>query len=170
MQGGQGERLYTRNGIFKLNSANELVTSTGNRLLGFGIDDQFNLQTTETRPLTIPIGTEAVAKATTEVTMQGNLTSLGDVATTSKIIQSSVLGNNSIPRPPSTVSVQNAVSPLTAGVTVSHTQGGAGNHAEGSVYQYRFVYIDASNRESMPSEPITVTVPLGMLLRIMQLF
>lgn len=161
VQGGQGEKLYTRNGIFKLNSANELVTSTGNRLLGFGIDDQFNLQTTETRPLTIPIGTEAVAKATTEVTMQGNLTSLGDVATTSKIIQSSVLGNNSIPRPPSTINVQNSVSPLSTGVTVSHTQGGAGNHAEGSVYQYRFAYVDANNRESMPSEPITVTVPAG---------
>ncbi|MCU0710497.1 MAG: flagellar hook-basal body complex protein [Pirellula sp.] len=161
VQGGQGEKLYTRNGIFRLNSANELVTSTGNRLLGFGVDDQFNLQTTETRALTIPIGTESVAKATTEVTMQGNLTSLGDVATTSKIIQSSVLGSNSIPRPPATVNVQNSVSPLTAGISVSHTQGGAGTHTEGSVYQYRFSYVDASGRESMPSEPFSVTVPAG---------
>ena len=45
--GGQGEKLFTRNGIFKLNSANELVTSTGNRLLGFGVDDQFNIQATQ---------------------------------------------------------------------------------------------------------------------------
>lgn len=161
VQGGQGEKLYTRNGIFRLNSANELVTSTGNRLLGFGVDDKFNLQTTETRPLTIPIGTEAVAKATAEVTMQGNLTSLGDVADTSKIIQSDVLGNSSIPRPPGTVDVQNSVSPLTAGITVNHTQGGAGTHTEGSVYQYRFAYVDSSGRESMPSEPFSVTVPTG---------
>lgn len=161
VQGGQGEKLYTRNGIFRLNSANELITTTGNRLLGFGVDDQFNLQTTETRPLTIPIGTKSVAKATTEVTMQGNLTSLGDVADTSKIIQSDVLGNSSIPRPPSTVNVQNSVSPLTAGITVSHTQGGAGTHTEGAVYQYRFAYVDSSGRESMPSEPMSVTVPTG---------
>ena len=161
VEGGQGEKLYTRNGVFRLNSANELVTSTGNRLLGFGIDDQFNLQTTETRALTIPIGTEAVAKATTEVTMQGNLTSLGDVASTSKIIQSGILGSSSVPRPPSTVNVQNSVSPLTTGVTVNHTQGGAGTHAEGAVYQYRFAYVDASGKESMPSEPLSVTVPAG---------
>ncbi|MFN7290838.1 MAG: flagellar hook-basal body complex protein [Pirellula sp.] len=161
VQGGQGEKLYTRNGIFKLNSANELVTSTGNRLLGFGVDDQFNLQTTETRPLTIPIGTEAVAKATTEVTMQGNLTSLGDVSNTSKIIQSAILGDSSIPRPPSTVNVQSSVSPLTTGVTVNHTQGGAGTHAEGAVYQYRFAYVDANGFESMPSGALSVTVPAG---------
>ncbi|MFO0924528.1 MAG: flagellar hook-basal body complex protein [Pirellulales bacterium] len=67
VEGSQGERLYTRNGIFKLNSANELVTTTGNRLLGYGIDDKFNIQTTEVKSLTIPLGSEAVAKATEEV-------------------------------------------------------------------------------------------------------
>jgi flagellar hook protein FlgE len=99
VEGGQGEKLFTRNGIFKLNSTNELVTSTGNRLLGFGVDEGFNLQTTEVSPITIPIGTEAVAKATNEVTLQGTLTAKGDIANTSKVIQSSILGSNSIPRP-----------------------------------------------------------------------
>ena len=32
VQAGQGETLFTRNGIFKLNSANELVTTTGNEI------------------------------------------------------------------------------------------------------------------------------------------
>lgn len=164
VEGGQGEKLFTRNGIFRLNSANELVTSTGNRLLGFGVDDQYNVQTTQTVPLTIPIGTEAVAKATTVVNMQGNLTALGDVSDTSKIIQSAVLGNSSIPRPPATINVQSSISPLTAGITVNHVEGGGGTHAEGAVYQYRFVYVDSSGRESMPSSPMTVTVPAGNAL------
>ncbi len=34
VEGQQGEPLYTRNGIFKTNSQNELVSATGNRLLG----------------------------------------------------------------------------------------------------------------------------------------
>ena len=39
MQGTSGERLYTRTGIFKTNSQNELVTINGQPLLGFTIDD-----------------------------------------------------------------------------------------------------------------------------------
>ena len=50
--GASGEKLYTRNGVFRLNSNNELVTSTGNRLLGYGIDSEFNIQTTALVPLT----------------------------------------------------------------------------------------------------------------------
>lgn len=162
VQGGQGEKLYTRNGIFRLNSANELVTSTGNRLLGYGVDDQFNLRSTELTPLSIPIGTEAVAKATGIVNLQGTLTAKGDVATTSKIVQSTVLGNNSIPRPSgSAINVQSAAAPFNTGVTAGHTQGSGGTHAEGSVYQYRFTYLDSNGTESMASEPLTVTVPAG---------
>lgn len=162
VQGGQGEKLYTRNGIFRLNSSNELVTSTGNRLLGYGVDDQFNLRSTELVPLSIPIGTEAVAKATGTVNLQGTLTAKGDVATTSKIVQSTILGNNSIPRPSgSAVNVQSAAAPFNTSVTLAHTEGGGGTHAEGSVYQYRFTYLDANGTESMASEPLTVTVPGG---------
>ncbi|XZE44233.1 flagellar hook-basal body complex protein [Pirellulaceae bacterium SH467] len=162
VQGGQGEKLYTRNGIFRLNSSNELVTSTGNRLLGYGVDDQFNLRSTQLVPLSIPIGTEAVAKATGTVNLQGTLTAKGDVATTSKIVQSTILGNNSIPRPSgSAVNVQSAAAPFNTSVTIAHTEGGGGSHVEGDVYQYRFTYLDAHGTESMASEPLTVTVPGG---------
>ena len=92
--GGQGEKLFTRNGIFKLNSANELVTSTGNRLLGFGIDDQFNIQTTQLAPLTIPLGTEAVAKATNNVTLEGTLTAKGDIADTAVRLRRAMSGHS----------------------------------------------------------------------------
>ena len=64
----EGEHLYTRNGIFKLNAANELVSVTGERLLGFGVDDDFVIQQTALVPLTIPIGTAMVARATETVT------------------------------------------------------------------------------------------------------
>ena len=37
VQGSAGERLYTRNGVFEMNSANELVTITGNRVLGLAV-------------------------------------------------------------------------------------------------------------------------------------
>ena len=160
--GGQGEKLYTRNGIFKLNSANELVTSTGNRLLGFGVDDQFNIQSTQVAPLSIPIGTEAVAKATGTVTLEGTLTAKGDIADTSRVIQSAVLGNGSVPRPPGTgVAITSSTAPTLAGVVSNNSEGTGGTHAEGSVYQYRFAYVDSSGKESLTTASQSVTVPAG---------
>ncbi len=158
---GGGERLYTRNGIFKLNSTNELVSTTGNQLLGFGIDEKFNIQTNQLVPLKIPLGTEAVAKATSEVTLQGNLTAKGDIADTSKIVQSLKLGDGSVPRPATTgITVTSANKPATATSTVVNTDSG-GTHPEGAVYQYRITFVDDSGKESMASDPITVTVPAG---------
>ena len=36
----------TRTGIFSLNSANQLVTPTGQLLLGYGVDEEYRIQTT----------------------------------------------------------------------------------------------------------------------------
>lgn len=160
--GGQGEKLFTRNGIFKLNSANELVTSTGNRLLGFGIDEQFNIRTTQVVPLTIPLGTAAVAKSTGNVTLEGTLSAKGDIADTSRVIQSSILGDGSVPRPTGiAVTVNSSTTPTIAGVIANNSEGAGGTHAEGSVYQYRFTYVDSSGTESLPTSPLNVTVPSG---------
>ena len=160
--GGQGEKLFTRNGIFKLNSANELVTSTGNRLLGFGVDDQFNIQATQVAPLKIPLGTAAVAKSTSNVTLEGTLSAKGDIADTSRVIQSSILGDGSVPRPTGTaVSVNSSTAPTLVGVIANNSQGAGGTHAEGSVYQYRFTYVDNSGTESLPTSPLNATVPVG---------
>ena len=57
VQGPSGEQLYTRNGIFKMNAANELVTITGHRLLGYGINDDFEIQRTILVPLEVALGT-----------------------------------------------------------------------------------------------------------------
>ena len=164
VQASAGEKLYTRNGIFKLNSSNELVTTTGNRLLGFGVDEQFNIQTSTLHPIVVPLGTEAVAKATSEVTLQGTLTAKGDLADTSEIIESKTLGNGAIPHPTGAgITVGTAARPAAAGITATHTDAG-GNHPEGAIYQYRVTLLDSSGKESLASDPITVTVPAGNAL------
>ncbi len=93
VQGTQGETLYSRNGIFKTNSQNELVNINGNRLLGFGVDDNFQILETSLQPLTIPLGASAVAQATQHVFFEGALTPTGDIATQSQVIQTGILGD-----------------------------------------------------------------------------
>src|SRR3954447_11836848 len=61
LQGSSGERLYSRNGQFKTNASNELVSLTGERVLGYGVDTNYQIQRTTLVPLTIPLGTAATA-------------------------------------------------------------------------------------------------------------
>ncbi len=155
------EQLYTRNGNFKLNSQNQLVTTTGNRVLGYGVDGQFNIQTTQLQALSIPLGSEAVAQATKSVVMEGTLTPSGDLATTAEIIQSAVLGDSLVPRPDSAgVDLKAAGTPVVTGISVGHNQG-AGSLAEGSAYGYRLVFVDSSGKESPASAAINMTIPAG---------
>ncbi len=86
-----GEHLYTRNGIFKLNAEHELVTMTGDRVLGFGVDERFEIQRTTLQPLEIPLGERQVALATENAYLTGTLSPTGDLADTPEIIQSDVL-------------------------------------------------------------------------------
>lgn len=159
VQGTSGELLYTRNGMFKLNSDMEFVNSTGQRLLGYGVDDLFRIQQTTLQPLTAPIGTESVAKATSEVTLSGTLTPEGSVGTVAEVIQSTVLGDFSVPRPDGTgVDVSSAPLASEAGVLVSTA--GAGTLTAGT-YQYRVAFADSSGNESVPSGLMTATVGAG---------
>ena len=161
VQGSSNEQLYTRNGNFKLNSSNELVTPTGNRLLGFGVDDLFRIQTTSLVPLRIPLGSESVAKATENVVMEGTLTPNGEIAQVAEVVESAVLGDAQAPRPDSTsMGISAAVSPLSNAVTVAHNQGG-GTLVEGSTYQYRFSFADAAGKETLSSDTLSVTIPVG---------
>jgi flagellar hook protein FlgE len=162
VEGASGEQLYTRNGIFKTNSQNELVSVTGQRLLGFGADEFFQLQTTQLVPLTIPRGTAAVAQPTQNVFLEGTLTPTGDIADTAAVIQSVVLGDSAVPRPDQSAVVANvAPVPNSAGVVVTHSEGAGGTHVEGNTFRYRFTFADANGTESVPSQEIVVTVPAG---------
>lgn len=162
LQGSQGEELYTRNGIFKTNAENKLVATTGNLVLGLGIDQNYNIQKTEQLvPIEIPLGDKTVAKATENVKIEGTLTPTGDIADTAKVIESAILGDSSQPRPDITAATAVAVAaPNSSGVTVAHTEG-PGTHAEGATYQYKFVNVDTSGQETSASAAVSMTVPAG---------
>lgn len=68
-----GEQFYTRAGAFRLNSLNELVSSSGERVLGFAVDDQFNLAAGQAKTLSLPVGALTIAEATKNVELSGNL-------------------------------------------------------------------------------------------------
>src|SRR5436190_13666104 len=75
------ERMYTRDGTFKLNSLNTLVNADGANVQGFGVDSTYNVVPGTLQDITIPLGTLTVADATTQVTMSGNLNTSGTVPT-----------------------------------------------------------------------------------------
>jgi len=173
VEGSTGEQLYTRNGQFKTNAENELVTVTGNRLLGFGVDDEFRVQTTTLQPLTIPLGSAAVAQATENVFYAGTVSPTGEIADQARVVESAVLGDAAVPRPdifddangngvvdagenPADASV--ATIPDGSGVTISEVNGGAGAHAAGAAYQYRYTFVDSSGQETLSSDPVTHVV------------
>lgn len=161
VQSSEGERLYTRNGIFKTNADNELVNLTGQRVLGYGIDNNFEIQRTTLVPLTIPLGTAATAQATRNVFLQGALSPSGDLANAAAVIQSAVLGDSSVPRPDVALSSANvAPTPDASGVAVSQSDTG-GSLAENATYRYRISLIDTSGNETLASDELVVNVPVG---------
>ncbi len=159
VEGAEGERLYTRNGIFKLNSDAELVNATGQRLLGYGVDEQFRLQKSQLQPLSVPLGTESVAKATENVTFEGTLTPIGDLATVSQVIESVTLGDAKVPRPDAS-GVLIGAAPLSNASNINVNNSGVGTLAAGT-YQYRVALVDANGNESTPSSAISATVGAG---------
>lgn len=73
--------LYTRVGAFRPDANNNLVNIDGLRVMGYGVDAQFNIQQGTLVPLNIPIGSLTLAQATQNVHFSGNLNASGDVAT-----------------------------------------------------------------------------------------
>ncbi|MCA9283934.1 MAG: flagellar hook-basal body complex protein [Phycisphaerales bacterium] len=80
-----GSQLYTRSGSFLRNPQNDLVTISGARVMGFGVDDQFNVIEGELTPINIPVGTLTLAEPTRNVVFNGNLNAAGSVGTTGSI-------------------------------------------------------------------------------------
>lgn len=75
-----GEQRYTRDGQFLLNSRNELVTSVGGLVQGFGVDDNFNITPGVLNTLQIPLGSLTIAEATRNANFEGNLNASGPVS------------------------------------------------------------------------------------------
>ena len=97
---GGSQQFYTRNGQFKTNAVNQLVSISGNRVLGYGVNDQFVIDTNTVKPLTIPFGGSAVAQETNNVTLVGNLLpNNNSISTKPGIIESVVLNDKSMEKP-----------------------------------------------------------------------
>jgi flagellar hook protein FlgE len=166
VQGPQGEAFYTRNGQFKTNANNEIVTITGHRVMGYSVDANFEIQPTGLTPLSIPLGAAAVAQATENVTMEGNLNPNDDVGDTPEIIQSSVLSDGSQEFP---ATIPTGASLQRPDLTIAGTTVGAGDGSSASViapgdYTYKFMFIDSDGNEgpaSAASAEVTVTAGNG---------
>ncbi|MFN0011080.1 MAG: flagellar hook protein FlgE [Phycisphaerales bacterium] len=74
-------RFFTRAGAFRQNALNDLTTVTGERLLGYGVDNDFNIVGGTLTPLNIPVGQLRLAEPTTSIRLDGNLNAGGSVPT-----------------------------------------------------------------------------------------
>jgi len=83
-----GERLYSRSGAFQRNESNDLVTISGERLMGYEVDNEFNVIRGELQPLNVPLGTLTLAEASQNVIFSGNLNASGALPTTGSVHQS----------------------------------------------------------------------------------
>ncbi|MGA2799031.1 MAG: flagellar hook-basal body complex protein, partial [Thermoguttaceae bacterium] len=152
IQANDGSYAYTRDGEFNLNSQNQLVTASGNLVLGYTVDNNFNIQTGSLAPLTIPFGTKMVAQATQNVVLNGTLPPTGGIADTAQVIDTETLGDDTKTLPDaSTAAATNAAD---VG-TVSTTDGGANTgHIQAGDYSYKLVYSMVNG-----SDPYSESVP-----------
>lgn len=163
VEGALGEQLYTRNGLFKTNSQNELVTVTGQRLLGQGVDSSFKIQNTTLQPLTIPLGSAAVAQATENVVFEGTLSPTGNIATTPQIIQTAVLSDGSKQVPTDLAPTDISVLSPPAGTTTTAANAAVGSIGAGT-YRYKVAFVEANGQEgpaTISTAPVTVTGAAG---------
>jgi len=159
VEGSSGEELYTRNGVFKLNSQNQLVTATGNRVLGYGVDDQYQVQQTTLEAIEIPLGNAAVAQPTGNVYLEGVLSPTGDLASTAEIIRTGVLGDASYSAPGSGTSAALSNPPNVTGPPPTTLTGATagGSLTAGNTYHYRVVFGDGTVGSVNDAEGVTST-------------
>lgn len=82
----EGQQFYTRAGSFRPDAEDNLTTVSGERLMGYMADEDFNIQEGQLVPVNIPIGKRTIAEATQNAVFAGNLNSEGDIATQGSII------------------------------------------------------------------------------------
>lgn len=86
-----GSMRFTRDGTFQLDRDFNLVTNSGARVQGFGVDTDFNVVPGLLQDINIPLGVLTIAQATETVNIGGNLNTGGDVATQGSLIESEAL-------------------------------------------------------------------------------
>ncbi len=167
VQGAQGEQFFTRNGQLQTNSRNEIVTATGNRLLGLPVDNNFQIDTTsDLLPLSIPLGNQTVAQATQVANFAGVLNPGFEIGTLAGVTSSEALGDATFEFPTTDAlggafnsgDLQIVSAPNTN--ISSATHGGTGTLVAGN-YQYRLTWFTnatstGATDESAPSAAISV--------------
>ena len=143
-----------------------MVTPTGQRLLGYGVNDDFEIITDNLIPLSIPLGKERVAQATSTANFSGVLNPSVDLGATPSISDSVIFGDSTIGQPPSDTGqsfdindISDAVAPIVTGVT--GTPSGVGGVPGAGAFEYRVAFLDANGLESALSAPISVVNPGG---------
>jgi flagellar hook protein FlgE len=166
--GGGSQQYYTRNGQFKTNAINELISVTGDRVLGFGVNDEFVINTNEVVPITIPFGGSAVAQETNNVKLVGNLLPNSEgVAHQPGIIESAILSDNSV-EIPDNIGVGDVGQIEAPAIGAAVAQGvGTGSIGQGT-YSYRIVFRDntagsaTGNNEGPPSVAFgAISIPVA---------
>lgn len=159
VQSGTG-RLYTRNGQLQLNANNEVVTATGQRVLGYGVDDSFNLVTDTLQPLRIPLGQERVAQATQNAFFTGVLNPAVTAGTKPEVVESLILGRADVAAPEENDTTPDFnISDIVASVVPapgSATATNAGNGPGAYTVNYRVAFVDANGQESTFSTEFSV--------------
>jgi len=136
--------VYTRDGSFTRDPNGRLVSSDGYYVMGYPVDDQFNIQTVAPTSISIPLGSLTIAEATTKANFGGTLNSGGTIAATPGMALSQALVS------------QSAGTPATAATTLtdlaSAAAPGVSLLAEGDV-----ITLNVS-KNSRSLEPATFTV------------
>lgn len=101
VSGNEGD-LYTRNGNFVLNSDSVLVNSQGLRVQGYGVDEDFNIVTTQLTDIEIPVGSLNVAESTEQVNFNGALNPNGEIGTQGAFILGDALQDSTAGPGPAT--------------------------------------------------------------------
>lgn len=124
-----GSQYYTRSGSFIRNPANDLITQSGAKVMGYGVDDQFNIVEGNLVDLNIPVGTMTLAEQTRNVVFNGNLNASGEVATTGSVHESRVFYTDPLGTPGTEVT---AATNLNVPIYVSDGAGGFVQAFDGS--------------------------------------
>jgi flagellar hook protein FlgE len=150
VQGDAGQNLYTRDGVFQLNSSNTLTTSTGNAVMGWGAVNYVVQQQSTPVPITIPLGSDTVAEQTSKVSLSGSLSPTGTAASLSQVLQSGFIGDSSYLAPSSTTpkaqTVTNPTAQDSSGTATNTTTGSSagGGLTADDTYSYELVALDST--------------------------
>lgn len=159
------QQYYTRDGTMKLNDQQQLTTSSGLYVMGYTVNDDFEIQTDSLSAITIAVGKMKIAQATSVATVEGLLNAVGSDSTQGTVLQSEALTDLSVSSPGAQAATAGvAAKPsIELAATTATASAGQGEVEEGT-YLYRFVYSRTGSGyddETDYSSPLSVTVEAG---------